>query len=251
MFLRKFVLASSAALLAMSAPHASAYEMKPMVIELRPSGQGSAASGIIRNTHQEPIAIELQVFARTQNPDGTDELVLDENDVIVTPPQMVIDPGDSQAFRIQWVGNPDPGRELSYRLVSNQLPIRFKKVERNDYTAEVTMRYRYEVALYIQPQGTQPSAQLQSAKVIDDGQGGRILELAISSNGTRRAILDKPTLELNSGGTSLTLESDQLGALIGLNILPGSTRIVRMPAPSGLPLGEISGSLKTTYLVVS
>lgn len=251
MFMRKLILFSSALALTLSAPQADAYEMNPMVMELRPAGQGSAASGIITNTHKESIAIELQVFERTQRPDGSDDLVLEEQDVIVTPPQMVIAPGESQSFRVQWVGDPDPSRELSFRLVSNQLPIRFKKVQRNDYTAEVTMKYRYEVALYIQPQGTEPSAQLQSAKVIDDGQGGRVLELTITSNGTRRAILDKPTLELTGGGASLTLSTEQLAPLVGINILPGSTRIVRMPAPAGLPLGDISGTLKTTYLVVS
>jgi len=230
---------------------ASAYEVNPMVMELRPSGQGSSTSGVITNSHDVPIAIEIQVFARTQKPDGSDDLVPDTENVIVTPPQTVIQPGESQTFRVSWVGEQAPGREIAYRLVTNQLPIRFKQEKRDNFVAEVTMRYRYEIALYIQPSGTTPRARLESARVFEDEANGRLLELTISSDGTRRAILEKPELQLVSGGSSFTIGTEQLAPLVGLNILPGSTRVVRMPAPEGLPMGDLTGDLRTSYLVIS
>ena len=113
------------------------------------------------------------------------------------------------------------------------------------------MRYRYEVALYIQPQGTTPRAQLHSARVFEDSENGRVLEVTITSDGTRRAILENPELQLVAGGSSFTLVAEQIPPLVGLNILPGSTRIVRMPAPEGLPVGDLTGDLKTSYLVIS
>jgi fimbrial chaperone protein len=238
-------------MMAMTANPSSAYEVNPMVMELRPSGQGSSTSGVITNSHDVPIAIEIQVFARTQKPDGSDSLVLDTENVIVTPPQTVIQPGESQTFRVSWVGDQAPDRDVAYRLVTNQLPIRFKQEKRENFVAEVMMRYRYEIALYIQPQGTMPKAQLKSARVFEDGTNGRMLELAISSDGTRRAILEKPELQLASGGSSFTVTTEQLAPLVGLNILPGSTRVVRMPAPEGLPLGDLTGDLRTSYLVIS
>ena len=237
--------------LLMSAGPSSAYEVNPMVIELRPTGQGSSASGVITNSHDVPIAIEIQVFARTQKPDGSDDLVPENDDIIVTPPQVVIQPGESQTFRVSWVGEQAPDRDRAFRLVTNQLPIRFRQEKRENYVAEVTMRYRYEVALYVQPPGTTPRAQLRSARVFDDAEHGRILEVTITSDGTRRAILENPQLELASGGSSFAIETEQLAPLVGLNILPGSTRIVRMPAPEGLPLGNLTGDLKTSYLVIS
>ena len=249
-FRKAGAIAALMACLVLGAP-SSAYEVNPMVMELRPTGQGSSASGVITNSHDVPIAIEIQVFARTQNPDGSDRLVAENEDVIVTPPQTVIQPGESQTFRVSWVGDQAPTKEIAYRLVTNQLPIRFKEEKRDNYVAEVTMRYRYEIALYIQPQGTSPKATLRSARVFEDGGNGRMLELAISSDGTRRAILEKPQLQLAGGGSSFTLESEQLAPLVGLNILPGSTRVVRMPAPAGMPLGDLTGDLRTSYLVIS
>ena len=235
----------------MTASSSTAYEVNPMVMELRPSGQGSSASGVITNSHDVPIAIEIQVFGRTQKPDGSDDLVIENEDVIVTPPQVVIQPGESQTFRVSWVGEPNPDSEIAYRLVTNQLPIKFKEEKRDNYVAEVTMRYRYEVALYIQPQGTTPRAQLHSARVFEDSENGRVLEVTITSDGTRRAILENPELQLVAGGSSFTLVAEQIPPLVGLNILPGSTRIVRMPAPEGLPVGDLTGDLKTSYLVIS
>ena len=238
-FRKAGAIAALMACLVLGAP-SSAYEVNPMVMELRPTGQGSSASGVITNSHDVPIAIEIQVFARTQNPDGSDRLVAENEDVIVTPPQTVIQPGESQTFRVSWVGDQAPTKEIG-----------FKEEKRDNYVAEVTMRYRYEIALYIQPQGTSPKATLRSARVFEDGGNGRMLELAISSDGTRRAILEKPQLQLAGGGSSFTLESEQLAPLVGLNILPGSTRVVRMLAPAGMPLGDLTGDLRTSYLVIS
>jgi len=248
-FRKAGVIASLMASAVLAAP-LSAYEVNPMVMELRPTGQGSSASGVITNSHDVPIAVEIQVFARTQNPDGSDILVAENDDVIVTPPQTVIQPGESQTFRVSWVGEQAPEKEMAYRLVTNQLPIKFKEEKRDNYVAEVTMRYRYEIALYIQPPGSTPKATLQSARVVED-KGQRLLELSISSDGNRRAILEKPQLQLNSGGSSFTLEAEQLAPLVGLNILPGATRVVRMPAPEGMPLGALTGDLRTSYLVIS
>lgn len=236
---------------AMMGSSSFAYELNPIVMELKPSGQGTSTSGVIRNTHAEPIAIEIEAFSRKQRSDGTDELIPENQDIIITPPQMVIQPNESQSFRVMWVGNPNPEKELAFRLVTNQLPIRFKEEKRENFVAEVMMKYRYEVALYVQPNGTKPEAQLQYARIVNDGENGRVLEVAISSLGTRRAILENPILELSSGGPAVSLEGDAAGPLVGLNILPGSTRIVKMPAPANLPLGDLSASLRTSYLVIS
>ena len=250
MFKKAGIAVSALACAIMAAP-ASAYEVNPMVMELRPSGQGSSASGVITNSHDVPIAIEIQIFSRTQKPDGSDELVPENDDIIVTPPQTVIQPGESQTFRVSWVGEQAPSKEIAYRLVTNQLPIRFKQEKRDNFVAEVMMRYRYEVALYIQPSGTTPKATLKSARVFEDGANGKLLELTISSDGTRRAILQNPQLQLTAGGSSFALGTEQLAPLVGLNILPGSTRVIRMPAPESLPLGDLTGDLRTSYIVIS
>ena len=228
----------------------SAYDVKPMVVELRPSGSGSSTSMTVSNTHAVPIAIEVSVHKREQLPDGTDRLVLETNDVIINPPQMVIQPGASQTIRVQWVGDPNPDHELAYRIIPEQLPIRLSQVQRNDKTAELTMKYRYEAALYIAPRGVRPSARLERAEVVNQG-GTPMLQVTIVSDGTSRAILSAPRLRLAGSNGDMTIEGEDLAPLQGLNILPGATRVVSFPAPAGMSVGPVTASLESEYYTTS
>ena len=230
---------------------ASAYDLTPIVVQLKPSGAGSSQTMVVTNSHDVPIAIEVQAFERKQLPTGEDRLEAEDEDLIIYPPQMVIPPKSSQSFKVQWVGDPAPTSELAFRIVTQQLPIRFEERISADSEADLTVRYRYEAALYVLPEGAKPSARLVSVERVRDEAGAENLELAIVSEGTMRAILDEPVLELTaSAGTPLELSGEALKPLIGLNILPGVERRVRIAAPAELPPGPLRGALKTRYVVL-
>lgn len=227
----------------------AAYDLQPIVIQLTPAGAGSSQTMTITNTHEVPIAIEVKAYKREQRPDGTDELTLDEEDLIVFPPQMVIPPGQSQNFKVQWVGESEPTRELAYRIVTAQLPIKFDVPEVDGRRADLSVNYRYEAALYIMPPGVEPLAELQSAKAVAGDDGTTQIELEIASIGTMRAILDGPSLEVTSpSGQTMTLTGEDIQPLIGLNVLPGNTRVIRIPAPDGIAPGPITASLSSSYI---
>jgi fimbrial chaperone protein len=230
---------------------AHSYDLKPIVIQLAPSGAGAAQSVVITNTHTQPIAIEVRTFKREQNPDGTDSLTAEDDDLLVTPPQMVIAPKSSQSFKVRWVGDPLPEQELAYRLVTTQLPIKFKQEETSDVSINVNMTYRYEAALYIVPPQSKPSARLISVAPITDDAGKTWLEARIVSEGTRRAILDQASLIITSenGGPPVTMIGESTASLANLNILVGNERIVRLPWPDAIPIGPVKGELRTDYVV--
>lgn len=203
----------------------------------------------LTNTHEVPIAIEVKAFRREQQPDGTDVLVPEDQDLIIYPPQMVIPAQQSQTFKVQWAGEANPGSELAYRIVTEQLPIKFETPEVDGRRADVTMKYRYEAALYIMPPGATPLAELVSATAVAAGDGTRQIELRIASKGTRRAILDGPSLVLSpASGSPITLSGADLTPLVGLNILPGVERVVRIPAPDGIADGPVPAQLQTRYI---
>lgn len=237
-------------LLGVSAP-AFSYDLKPIIIQLSPSGAGSSSTVIVTNSHDVPIAIEARAYRRAQNPDGTEERVPEDEDIIITPPQMVIAPGSSQAIRVRWVGNAKPDRELSFRLVTEQLPIDLATESNEEVSAKLSFAYRYEAALYIVPPESKPIARITRAVHVQDEMGSKWLELDIASEGTRRAILDKPSVLLRSpdGSASLTLEGEAVKALAGLNILVGGHRTVRVPWPNGFQFGPIEAELQTQYTV--
>ena len=192
-YIRSFLLLIATIFALCSVP-ASAYDLQPIVIQLTPGGAGSSQNMTITNTHQVPIAIEVKAFKRNQRPDGSDELILDEEDLIIFPPQMVIPAGQSQTFRVQWVGESAPERELAYRIVTTQLPINFDVPEVDGRSADLAVNYRYEAALYIMPPGVEPLAELLSARTVVAEDGTRQIELEIASIGSMRAIIEQPTL---------------------------------------------------------
>ncbi len=246
-------LATALAVAALVAPvgPARSYDLQPIVLQLSPSGAGSSQTMVVTNTHEVPIAIEVHAFRRTQLPSGEDQLTPEDQDLLIYPPQMVIPPQASQSFKVQWVGDPTIDSERAYRIVTEQLPIKFEKKVEGERTADLTVRYRYEAALYIVPKGATPSARLVSVERVTGDDGAPLLELTIASEGTLRAILDQPTLDLAgaSGGT-VSLTGEAIKPLEGLNILPGVSRKVRIPAPADLTAGPVTGSLQTKYVVL-
>jgi fimbrial chaperone protein len=240
-----------AALFVFLASPLSGYDLKPIVIQLSPTGTGASQNVLITNTHNVPIAIEVRAYKRSQRPDGTEERVAEDEDLIISPPQMVIAPKASQSFQVRWVGDQKPEKELAFRLVTKQLPIKFKDQKKGEVSVKVDMSYSYEAALYVVPPQSTPSARLAAAKHVADDQGKSWLELKFASEGSRRAILKNPVLDLSTlnGGAKITLQGDAVKAIANLNLLVGSERVVRLPWPEGLPKGEVAGTLRTEYTV--
>jgi len=126
-----------------------------------------------------------------------------------------------------------------------------KVVKTGERTADVTVRYRYEAALYIMPDGAEPDAALTSVSRVTGEDGSEFLELAIASNGTMRAILDEPSIILSgSDGSTYTIEGEEAAALQGLNVLPGAERRVQIPLPQQLFAGPLTGTLETRYIIL-
>jgi fimbrial chaperone protein len=242
-FVRGLLLAS--ALLASTVP-SNAYDLKPILIQLAPSGTGAAQSMIITNTHDEPIAIEIKAYKRSQNLDGSDSREPEENDLIISPPK------SSQSIKVRWVGSATVDRELAYRIVTSQLPIKFKSASQGEVNAQLSMNYSYEAALYILPQNAVRNARLVSLTPVQDAAGQQQMEVRIASEGNSRAILRNPTLivKSKSGGEALSLNGEAAKELSNLNILAGAERIVRIPWPTTMPFGPVEGELQTEYMVL-
>jgi fimbrial chaperone protein len=246
-------LTSAVVATALFASSIEAYDISPLVLQLDPTGPGSTGSVLITNSHTVPIAIEIKLFERTQQADGSDALVPEKGEFVVIPSQMVIAPGSSQSIRVQWTGDSSPKKELAYRLVTEQLPIQFEKRVTGDRTLDVKVQYRYEAALYISAPNTQPSANVTSARLATSANGEAILELHVANSGKRRAILNLPKIDIETvnGEAKVSLSEERVGALNNLNILAGSLRVVRLPWPKELPQGEVTVKLQTGYASVS
>jgi P pilus assembly chaperone PapD len=117
---------------------AQAYEVKPMTFALAASGSKASTSFTVRNTMNQPIAVELGAVAHGSKADASDAFVL-------FPPQAMLEPGDSQMVRAQYIGGPvsEQGR---YLFVVKQVPVDLS-LDGQGGAVEVNVVYELPVAV--------------------------------------------------------------------------------------------------------
>jgi fimbrial chaperone protein len=248
MFFRSlFVLA--ACVIALFPAPAAAYEFAPIVAQFSPTGSGAAKTFVVRNTHKEPIALQIEVYRRSADEAGTEIRELEYDDFIVTPPQMVLAPGQSQSIRVQWIGDSNPDTELAYRLVVEQLPIPYKGDGNtpDGVAVDVKLGFRYEAALYVVPATGAPDARISHGEIVKSENGENLLRLTVENVGQRRAILQHPVVTVQTGGQTIELSEEALEALNNRNIIAGTQAVVDVPVADTLAVGPVSASLKTDY----
>lgn len=217
------------------------YQVTPSTLNLDPIGSGANDSFQVISTGDEPVAVEIHVTGRQVDIDGNEVQPRAEDDFIVYPPQILLQPGESQTVRISWLGEPNPESELAYRIITEQLPIQLSQQAANatSATIAITALFRYVTSVYITPDTAEPNVILESASHQNEN-GQDQLVLQFHNQGTAHQLLTDLTLTLNSGGQTVKLSPEQLEGVNGQNVLAQHQRRFVIPWPSGLPVGSVS-----------
>lgn len=198
-----------------------AFSLEPLYATLKPAGRDAEQTFQIKNPGSNPIAIEFRITTREQNIDGKEHRVAADDQFMVYPTQAIVQPGEVQKVRVQWLGNVSPKKELAFRLIAEQLPINLEKDPKTGLKMVMTMIG----SIYIRPDNTQ--SQLQ---IIEQGMRGQQYQLTIANQGTAHALLEGLHLTLDNGQT---LSGDAVSGAEGQNILAGVTRVLSIPVPPG------------------
>ena len=223
---------------------AFALKVVPFVAEFAPKGTGANQTFQVQNDTDQPAAVQLTMVHRDMDELGQEKLTDAEDDFTVFPPQMVLLPQESRAVRVQWLGNPDPKSELTYRLIVEQLPVELSQVPQRGGQVRITVRY--ETAIYVLPQGAKGDLVVEKAEEQPGAAGAHQLALTLRNTGTAHALVQAPVLTLKpASGAAVTLSTeDQLKGLINENVLAGHARRFLLPWPQGLAAGPVQAALK-------
>lgn len=224
------------------------YRLTPPRMSFDPSGTGATRSFQVISTGDEPVAIEIHMTGRQVATDGTETQPDAEDDFLVYPSQIVLQPGESQTVRVNWLGDPNPDRELAYRIISEQLPIQLNQdAPVTQPTVKVTALFRYIGSVYITPRDAKSNVVLTGVSR-QTSNGSDTLVLDFKNQGTAHQNLDDLTVTITSAGsngqTAIQLTSEQLKGVSGENILAGQERQFIIPAPAGLPEGPLTGTFE-------
>ncbi len=223
------------------------FQILPMSQTFSPSGSGSTQSYEISNSKDEPIAIEVSVVKRLVDANGEETQIPAEEDFVIYPPQVLLGPQSKQTVRVTWVGDQDPSQELSFRLVVEQLPVPLEVKKEGSLppsraVAAFQVMLRYANSLYIRPSHAKSDVLLQSVSMERDN-AGKWLQVHIKNQGTAHQTLELPKIQLTSSNRSIILEGEVLEPINRRTILAGGERRFRIPWPTELPEGEVTGQL--------
>ena len=229
----------------------SGFQLSPNLVELEPVGAGVSKNFSVTSTGDEPVAIQVRIVTREILPDGKEVNSPEENNFLVYPPQMVLEPDEQQVIKVVWVGDTAPTKELAYRAIVEQVPVNLTpvKVENSGgIPISITIVSTYIASVYVKPQGATAKIVLESTSSQKSKEGVEQLVLNFANQGTAHQLL--PTnLQVTitaSSSQKITLAGEQLKEVRGQNILPGNKRQFILPWPKELPVGPVTATFDTT-----
>lgn len=239
------LLLGAGALMAPPSWAAATYQLTPSNLTLAPSGSRSTGSFQVRSTGDEPVAVEIRVTERQMDLNGKETRPDAEDDFVIYPPQILLQPGQVQTVRVTWLGEPSPDHELPFRLIAEQLPIAFDEPDAVVTTPVVRINalYNFVASLYIAPQGGRPNVVLESVSHQNiNGQDALVVQF--NNQGTAHQLLTGLHLTLTpaAGGQVVTLSPEDLWGVSGENLLAQNQRQFTVPWPTGLPVGSVTAT---------
>ncbi len=190
--------------LAMAAPAAaSTFNIAPIRVQL----SGAHRTGVLTltNADDQPVVVEVRLFAWSQQ--NGEERLDDTREMLVTPPVLQIPANAQQVVRVALRREPDPARELSYRVIFEEVP-----QAAPDTAVGLRVALRLSVPIFVAPTQGSPSADLAwESHRLSDGK----IEVAASNRGTGH-------VQVNGFDVQLTGARDPLRAATAKYVLPGS-----------------------------
>ena len=224
----------AAAIIAMicAAGPALAYEVEPMRLILDLGSNRTSTVISITNTRETRLPVEIVMKRRIVHPDGRQEFVVADEDFSVFPPLALIEPGESQAVRLTYIGAPTLTDSQAYVAEVQEVP-----VSQPGFTG-VVFAYNFGVAVYLRADAAEADVTLTEIRREADG-----LHFQAVNEGTDFAMLSDMSLRISLGSETLRLEPAQLAELVENPIIPPhSVRDFHL-AITDLPDGDVRISL--------
>lgn len=237
------VLAAAALLLAAVAVRAM--NVQPVVIDLQTIGRQSSTILTLENTFPTTVPVELSA-RRLEIVDGElRETEEETEDLLIFPMQATVPSGASQAFRIQWVGDPDLDESRHYFVTVAQLPVALPENQN-----AIQVLYNFKILVSVGAPGAQADLGVVAAAIETDDQGVSRPVITVSNAGRTYGYVGHQRMtivhrapdgeELDRRG----FDPEQIQQLMGLGLAPsGAERRLRIDLPLSRPDGSLEVEL--------
>ena len=241
MFAKRIV--AAALLLLFTSFSLMAYQLSPLNVTYDPTGAGSAKVYTIVNDSDAPIAIEVRAEQRIVDIDGNEANQDGSAYFSIQPSRMIIRPDSTQLVRVQYRGPQTVTRELSFRIISEQIPIP-RGAQEEESGQMISFLFVYSTSAYVRPSRVVESVQSEVNKT-EDGK----LEVILENTGSVHQMLNSLSITLSGNdGSTYSLSEEELQPLNGQNLLTASRLRTVIDVPEVLAASEsITASVSYDY----
>lgn len=226
----------------------ASFEINPITMSLAPAGAKAVGSYSVTNTSDHKVPVQLFIVRREPDLEGKElykEVKETDDEFQIYPSQLILSPGEKRTVRVTWQGTSNVKNELSYRMISEELPFEVEDPSKSSkkFSAKVRIASRYIGSIYITPTGAQPNLVAKA----EPAQGAtKQLHLDVENTGSAHLVLQKVKVKLTSVASKIESEisGDELKAFYNQNVLAGKTRRFTMPWPKNLPVGPVKVSFE-------
>lgn len=222
-----------------------AMTVQPIVVNLQTSGRGMTQVLTVENTFANPLPVEIRVEELTLESDGVKGTGKDSGDLLVFPVQAMIQPGQTQTFRMQYVGDPDLAKSKHFYATVAQLPVQLPQGQ-----SAIQILYNFQVLVSVSPQGAKPDLKVAAAGVGHDTAGKPVPIVTLSNASNAHGYLSQGRLRIiqhDSAGKEVfrrTLSGPEIQQTIGFGLVgAGQTRKVQIP----IALPQDGGSVEAQF----
>ncbi len=212
-----------------------AMTVQPVVVDLTASGRGSSSAITVENTFASPLPVEMRIEDVVIDESGARGTGEDKGDLIVFPPQTVIQPGQTQSFRVQYVGEPNLERSKHYYVTVAQLPVQLPEGQ-----SAIQILYNFQVLVSVAPVGKTPEISVRGAEVVRDEQGKSTAAVTFANASVAHGYVSRGRLRLtafNAEGREVwrrTFQGPEIQQSIGFGLI-GAEQSRRIQFPVEIP----------------
>ncbi len=239
-------LVASFALAIMPISEAKAMTVQPVVVNLTAQGSGMSQVVKVENTFATRLPVELRIEELQIEGEALVNTHADPGDLLVFPPQAFIEPGQTQTFRIQYVGDPELTKSKHYYVTVAQLPVQLPEGQ-----SAIQILYNFQVLVSVAPAGVKPALEITSSAIGTDKAGKPVPQITITNPSNAHGYLSDGRLRIEQRDAagkqifSRTISGPEMLQIVGFGLVgANATRTITVPIE--LPSSEGSVNARFT-----
>lgn len=220
------------------AGQATATTVSPVMVDLSTAGRGVVQNISVTNTGAGPLPVEIVITPLAPTQTGFQPSKAGTDDLLVAPPSALIPAGQTQTFRVQWVGDPELAKSKHYYVGVNQLPVKLPEGQ-----SAVQVVYNFQVLVSVSSPDKKPLLSITGVTA-QTAEGRAVAAVTVANSGQAHGYISQHRLkisETNAAGAevySKSISGSEFQQLVGYGLVAtGQTRTVNVPLDAAAPKG--------------